>query len=361
MINVDDRLIKEDLELIGGDALVVLLIITTHIDKNNKAFPSIQRIQKMAKYSKARVQNALKVLIKHDYIERSQNNQKGVFGKVIYTIKTDYLSIFLGVKGEELESNEIVNRSANNRGTENRTTDNRDTDNRDTEKQPLSINEDLSINELLSIKEVLSIKEAFSLFSNQSENELIESWEEYKDMKKKSHRFKFANDKSELRKLKQLFELSDGDSVKAIAGLENAIDENWKCFKWHFQNNNGQRNNNSATTKESNLTATTWEQSENNDYKDFMKWYSKAPELMHLAPTESDYEKLASGKVDCKYLDAKHRGFNVKEIFKAVERLMGGNGGINYIQKTKYKTLLELIITNVTHHYDNLNQTQKAS
>ncbi len=161
MINVDDRLIKEDLPgKLGVDAFTILFAITSHLGKNNTklAWPGINRIRELCKVEingqlkkmpRLRAYNAIKRLEEHGFVKRWQENIGGVFGKVKYKLTTKYLSVFMGVDAFEMEAEEQENRNAKFRITENRNAKFRITENEHTEdiKEREAINEVKCINE----------------------------------------------------------------------------------------------------------------------------------------------------------------------------------------------------------------------
>lgn len=141
MINVNDKLIKEDLGKMKPNAFAVLMAITIHIDRRNKAFPSLDRLKRLTGLGKDAVYAALGVLIEMGYLSRRQENKAGKFGKTIYTVTTKYLSVWINCEGEELEEEQ---------SEEIPLTENPDTEEPHTVNPPLSINKDLSIREELS-------------------------------------------------------------------------------------------------------------------------------------------------------------------------------------------------------------------
>lgn len=106
MINVDDRLIREELPKIGVDAFAVLMCITSHINRQNKAWPGVDRLRQMAGLSKERTYKALAVLVESGHIERWQENDNGMFGRMVYRLTTEYLGIYLGVNKVALPESE---------------------------------------------------------------------------------------------------------------------------------------------------------------------------------------------------------------------------------------------------------------
>lgn len=95
MINVDDRLIREELKVIGVDAFAVLMCITTHLGKSSTAWPGVARLRELTGLSKERTYNAIKRLIESGMVERWQENENGVWGKVVYRVTTQYLNIYV--------------------------------------------------------------------------------------------------------------------------------------------------------------------------------------------------------------------------------------------------------------------------
>ena len=81
----------------GVDAFAILMCITSHINKSKSAWPGIDRLRKMSGLSRERTYAAIKKLIELGHIERSQINDNGTFGMVIYRLTSKYLSIFVGV------------------------------------------------------------------------------------------------------------------------------------------------------------------------------------------------------------------------------------------------------------------------
>jgi Helix-turn-helix domain len=144
MINIHHNLIREDLKTIGSDGLTVLLVIASFIGKDRSAFPKFQTIKSMCGLSKERTYKALATLQGAGYLDRSQENVAGEWGKVTYRISTDKLGIWINANEFELEED---NRLPETRHTENRNTDNRNTETRHT----LSINKDKSIDKNKSI------------------------------------------------------------------------------------------------------------------------------------------------------------------------------------------------------------------
>jgi hypothetical protein len=103
MININDKLIREDLPKIGVDALAVLLCITTHFNRLKIAWPGVDRLRAMTGLSKERTYNAIRTLQDSGYIERWQENKDGKFGKIKYRLTTDYIGVYMGVSSFEME------------------------------------------------------------------------------------------------------------------------------------------------------------------------------------------------------------------------------------------------------------------
>lgn len=166
MINVNDKLIREELPHIGSDALTILLVIGSHLGVNQTAWPGLDRIRRKAKVevngelkdmSRKRAYNALNKLEERGHITRTQvRGEDGVFSHTVYTVSEKYLSVYVKASPELEDNNRVV---------ESRNTDNRNTDNRNTEKRPLSINKNRSINK----EEVLINKEAHSSACDEKE------------------------------------------------------------------------------------------------------------------------------------------------------------------------------------------------
>lgn len=95
MINVDDRLIRQELKTIGVDAFAVLMCITSHLGKGSTAWPGVARLREMTGLSKERTYGAIKRLIDSSMVERWQENENGVWGKVVYRVTTSYLNIYV--------------------------------------------------------------------------------------------------------------------------------------------------------------------------------------------------------------------------------------------------------------------------
>jgi len=108
MINVNDKLIREELPKIGVDAFAVLMCITSHINRQNKAWPGIERLRTMTGLSKERTYKALKTLVDNGHIERRQKNQSGEFGHMVYHLTTQYLGVFMGVSSFDLAATEML-------------------------------------------------------------------------------------------------------------------------------------------------------------------------------------------------------------------------------------------------------------
>jgi hypothetical protein len=108
MINVDDKLIREELPKIGVDAFAVLMCITSHINRQNKAWPGIDRLRSMTGLSKERTYKAVKTLVDSGHIERKQKNHSGEFGHIVYRLTTQYLGIFMGVSSFDLPDSDVV-------------------------------------------------------------------------------------------------------------------------------------------------------------------------------------------------------------------------------------------------------------
>jgi len=113
MINVDDRLIKEELPHIGTDAFTILCFISSHLGKKNKAWPGMDRIREFCttlsssgepkEMARKRAYNSIQKLIERGLIERSQHNASGEFGKVVYTVTTKYISVYATANQFKLE------------------------------------------------------------------------------------------------------------------------------------------------------------------------------------------------------------------------------------------------------------------
>jgi hypothetical protein len=108
MINVNDKLIREELPKIGVDAFAVLMCITSHINRQNKAWPGIDRLRSMTGLSKERTYKAVKTLVDSGHIERKQKNHSGEFGHIVYRLTTQYLGVFMGVSSFDLPDSDIV-------------------------------------------------------------------------------------------------------------------------------------------------------------------------------------------------------------------------------------------------------------
>jgi hypothetical protein len=108
MINVNDKLIREELPKIGVDAFAVLMCITSHINRQNKAWPGIDRLRSMTGLSKERTYKAVKTLVDSGHIERKQKNHSGEFGHIVYRLTTQYLGIFMGVSSFDLPDSDVV-------------------------------------------------------------------------------------------------------------------------------------------------------------------------------------------------------------------------------------------------------------
>lgn len=108
MINVNDKLIREELPKIGVDAFAVLMCITSHINCQNKAWPGIDRLRSMTGLSKERTYKAVKMLVDSGHIERKQKNHSGEFGHIIYRLTTQYLGVFMGVSSFDLPDSDVV-------------------------------------------------------------------------------------------------------------------------------------------------------------------------------------------------------------------------------------------------------------
>jgi len=118
MINIHHNLIREDLKVIGSDGLTVLLVIASFIGKDRSAFPKFQTVKTMCGLSKERTYRAIATLQNTGYLERSQENIAGEWGKVTYRIATDKLGIWINANEFELEEED--NRLPENRNTETR-------------------------------------------------------------------------------------------------------------------------------------------------------------------------------------------------------------------------------------------------
>lgn len=116
MINIHHNLIREDLKTIGSDGLTVLLVIASFIGKDRSAFPKFQTVKTMCGLSKERTYKAIATLQNTGYLERSQENIAGEWGKVTYRIATDKLGIW--INANEFELQEEDNRLPENRNTE---------------------------------------------------------------------------------------------------------------------------------------------------------------------------------------------------------------------------------------------------
>ena len=106
MINVHSDLIRKELPILGVDAFAVLMCITSHINAKRQAWPGIDRLRTMTGLSKERTYKAIQTLISTGHVERSQENSNGEWGKVVYRVTTQHLSIFMGVSSFEFDSEE---------------------------------------------------------------------------------------------------------------------------------------------------------------------------------------------------------------------------------------------------------------
>ena len=155
MINIDTRL----LNLLTGSELAVFIHILKRIDKTNKSFPSRETLQKETSFGREKVANSIKGLLQKKVLKSYQTkNELGKFNKTVYIVTTDYASIYVNAKGEELIDNLT------------RDTENRDTENPLTGKPHLSINHNISINQ---IKEYPSSFYQVEIINNQKRVEIL--------------------------------------------------------------------------------------------------------------------------------------------------------------------------------------------
>lgn len=99
MLNLDDRLIKEIAPVIKPNSLAVLLAICIHLDKQNRAFPSIKRIRELTGLGRDAVYSAIDILVKENLVLRERKNgSAGKFGSTIYVVNTDLIRVYVPVK-----------------------------------------------------------------------------------------------------------------------------------------------------------------------------------------------------------------------------------------------------------------------
>jgi len=105
MINVNDRLIRDDLARMKPNAFAVLMAITVHIGHQSRiAFPGIPRLKALTGLGRDAVYAAIQRLVEMGYLERRQSpNEAGRFEKTTYRITTQYLQVFTGVGHVEME------------------------------------------------------------------------------------------------------------------------------------------------------------------------------------------------------------------------------------------------------------------
>lgn len=96
MINIDDRLIDHKLSELDGNSVKVLLAISRHLNKDNKAFPSKERIMRLTGIkSMNTIDKCLTNLIKQGVIKREkQTVRKGKYSSNLYKVITRYISYF---------------------------------------------------------------------------------------------------------------------------------------------------------------------------------------------------------------------------------------------------------------------------
>jgi len=149
MININDKLIRQDLSKIGAEAFAVLMAISIHANSSNTAFPGIKRQMELTGLSRNKVYRAINVLIENKYLERSQvrkdlDGKGDSFGMTVYKVTTKYLSVWMPISEtifEEKEEPDVLTHFG-------------DAQNEDTQIGTISINKKGSINKLGSLNVV---------------------------------------------------------------------------------------------------------------------------------------------------------------------------------------------------------------
>ncbi len=105
MINVDDRLIKEVQPLIGAEATMLLLTLSSYINDKKVCFPSNNTLQELTGFGRNKVQKLIKILCNHNLLKVRQVKEKGTgkFGKRYFILQTSFISYFVNVKGTVFE------------------------------------------------------------------------------------------------------------------------------------------------------------------------------------------------------------------------------------------------------------------
>jgi len=106
MINVDDRLLTSG---INADQLYLLLHISKYINKDMSCFPSNATLCLSTAWGLTKLKEVKKSLIADGYIS-STERKKGEFQLTnLYKIETEYLSVWVNLKGKGGEEKEVVN------------------------------------------------------------------------------------------------------------------------------------------------------------------------------------------------------------------------------------------------------------
>jgi predicted transcriptional regulator len=155
MINIDTRLM--DLvknKTITSDDFFILLCITKRVSKRNESFPSIEKLEEEANFVRKKVYKCLANLAENKLITKKQRHIKGRLSSNLYTIETEYLSVFISAKNEELEEELPPTKNqeteslqcTQNRHTESlQYTQNEQAENEQAENDTISINQSIEV------------------------------------------------------------------------------------------------------------------------------------------------------------------------------------------------------------------------
>jgi len=107
MLNVDDRLIKEVMPIIGANAFAVMFAISAHMSKGSKeCFPGHRRLMVMTGLSRDKVYTAFDTLKNNGLLEVNQDRSKGNFARRTFKLTTKLLSIYVTADQFEMPENQ---------------------------------------------------------------------------------------------------------------------------------------------------------------------------------------------------------------------------------------------------------------
>lgn len=176
MLNIDDRLIKEDLKEIGAASFVVLCCLCSFINAKRVCYPKLSTLMLMTGFGRDKVQNAIKNLEARNLLKRYQPKdvKNGKFDKTYYTVMTDLVQVYVPAKGSIIGVYPLTDFQS----TDIPLTDLPSTVNQST----ISIKKDISINK--NNKESESL-EKFKLFHSKYQGTKRGASTEFQNLKKK--------------------------------------------------------------------------------------------------------------------------------------------------------------------------------